>query len=59
MIEFGNGIRTIVMAIILSLVFSSCIREDMMCEGGPIVVQRVGEGGNALTRGLLSLRPMN
>lgn len=51
MIEFGNGIRTIVMAIILSLVFSSCIREDMMCEGGPIVVQRVGEGGNALTRG--------
>lgn len=50
MVKFRNSIKVIFTAIILSLVFSSCIREDMTCED-KIVVQRVGEGGSAGTRG--------
>ena len=51
MIKFRNSIRTIAMAILLLPGLSSCIREDMVCEGGAIVVQRVGEGENVVTRG--------
>ena len=50
MVKFRNSIKVIFTAAMLSLVFSSCIREDMTCED-KIVVQRVGEGGSAGTRG--------
>jgi hypothetical protein len=40
----------IMTATVLPFVFSSCIREEMMCEK-QIVVQRIGEGGSAGTRG--------
>ena len=50
MIKFNNSIRTIVTAVILPVIFSSCIREEMTC-GNQIVVQRIGEDGGAVTRG--------
>ena len=46
MIKFNNSIRTIVTAVILPVIFSSCIREEMTC-GNQIVVQRIGEIGRA------------
>ena len=49
MIKFNNSIRTIVTAVILPVIFSSCIREEMTC-GNQIVVQRIGEDGGAVTR---------
>lgn len=54
MIKFNNSIRTIVTAVILPVIFSSCIREEMTC-GNQIVVQRIGEDGGAVTRGTASL----
>ena len=36
MIKFNNSIRTIVTAVILPVIFSSCIREEMTC-GNQIV----------------------
>ena len=40
-----------VMAAILPFILFSCIGEEMMPCGKLIVVQRIGEGGNAGTRG--------
>lgn len=51
MIKFRNSIRMIVIAAILPAVFSSCIGEEMMTCEKQILVQRIGEGGSAGTRG--------
>ena len=51
MIKFRNTIKMTVMAAILPFILFSCIGEEMMPCGKLIVVQRIGEGGNAGTRG--------
>ncbi|RGN31958.1 fimbrillin family protein [Bacteroides oleiciplenus] len=51
MMKFRNSIKMIVMAAILPFVLFSCIGEEMIPCGELIVVQRIGEGGNAGTRG--------
>lgn len=53
MIKFKNSISTIVASILLSAVLSSCIGEEMMTCGEQILVQRIGEGGNTGTRGVV------
>lgn len=49
--KFRNSIKMIVMAALLPFVLFSCVGEEMMPCGELIVVQRIGEGGNAGTRG--------
>ena len=49
--KFRNSIKMIVMAALLPFALFSCVGEEMMPCGELIVVQRIGEGGNAGTRG--------
>lgn len=51
MIKFRNSIKTIITMILLPAVLFSCIEEVMVTCEKLIVVQRIGEGGNAFTRG--------
>ena len=53
MIKTINNIRMIMAMAVLSAVLFSCVREEMTCDKELIVVQRIGEGGNTGTRGVV------